>query len=795
MKIINLVTYLARRYHLREENILTYLNQIQLPEELQIFAEKIHAHEGMLYLTGGAPRNLLLNLIHSIPLSVYDFDITLLFDSKEIKKLGLYKPFKNRPLYLLQANDNQHEIAVLESDLPIKNPTYIEKKQQESAESRDHTWNALFIPINAEGKIQWENIYDFCDSFLHLENLWIRTIATPQTSFGRFIEEPNSEKIYKFMRVFNIFNLLAQWQHIDPNSYWPYPQMTPTTRDEIQKLRKTLADYQDNGSFRNKLIKIFARGYGEATLDILEKYGYAELIFPHYAAICSNLKRSVSVIIDSHTISDRNDETFLFSILFWSSLNQELTSNENNFEKATAKIFLHMRRLLLLTNDEEVAIKARWSGWFSNKNRRNEQIESSQPKLEHIIIAKEDSSISIEQEIPTLSDDSSHSLPETIAPKMSATPVTVDTFPTHIMLWGDIIDLRPDQETDTNKNRKLTTVSTPVNGTTKKNSGNKVSKPKKKLKDLTDELFLDLVKQPTNKQKWIFSWITTLFHNDNKHEINQREEQLEKQRKNQRDLGQVVIKKIEIINNPTPPAKLSKQKSDSGDKKSIAALKKMSFHKDNKTRHHPKKNLSVYELELLNTLKQIQAVLTSRNAHYKSRHPALQFAMEDDPQNTLFGYFPSYIRPVYFLFASVFTGASISISQKIISNEDNQYDSQQHWDIALYTFLFCLAFISLFDNTTAYFRSADSSNQLKALSKQLGTNLDKVKYQRSSKSEYYTELVDKALQITGKEVDKMTTRSPESRQADIKILQNLINELTGTNDEQVTLRQEQASMI
>ena len=267
------------------------------------------------YLVGGGVRDLLL---HHAP---KDFDVATDATPEQIRKqfrncriIGrrfrlAHVYFKDELIevstFRAQQSPRQHRKHVSEQGMVLRDNTYGDLK--EDAWRRDFTINALYYDL------QNDLIIDYTGGLEDIKDSVIRIIGDATL---RYREDP--------VRMLRALRFAAKLDF----------EIAPATAEPITALKDLIWNVPPSRLFE-EVLKLFFTGHAYKTYQVLQRYGYFSLLFPHIEAAIDQLPYFAQLIekalinTDDRIKQDKSiNPAFLLGVLLWGPFQLDLAQQK-----------------------------------------------------------------------------------------------------------------------------------------------------------------------------------------------------------------------------------------------------------------------------------------------------------------------------------------------------------------------------------------------------------------------------------------------------------------------------------
>jgi len=279
--------------------------------------ETLRKHQHEAYLVGGSVRDLLLGLHPK------DFDVATDATPEQVTRLFRSAMIIGRRFKIVHVRFGRDMIEVTtfrghhheqnaskyESKTAQKNKSgmltrdNVYGSMEEDALRRDFTVNALYYDIDER------SVLDYTNGMADLHKRCIHIIGDPEQ---RYREDP--------VRMLRAVRLAAKLDF----------SIEEKTAERIQPLRHLLKDVAPARLF-DEMLKLFAAGYGESTLALLQDYQLFDVLFPQSAKAMQQHEHYQHFVelamlhTDDRIHADKRiSPAYLFATLLWPAFQEEM---------------------------------------------------------------------------------------------------------------------------------------------------------------------------------------------------------------------------------------------------------------------------------------------------------------------------------------------------------------------------------------------------------------------------------------------------------------------------------------
>lgn len=294
------------------------LNHHDISEAAMRVIETLRKHQHQAYLVGGSVRDLLLGLHPK------DFDVATDATPEQVTRhfrnaMIIGRRFKivhvrfGRDMIevtTFRGHHHDQDASKYESKTAQKSKSgmltrdNVYGSMEEDALRRDFTVNALYYDIDEQ------SVLDYTDGMADLQLRRINIIGDPEQ---RYREDP--------VRMLRAIRLAAKLDF----------SIEGKTAERIQPLRHLLKDVAPARLF-DEMLKLFAAGYGESTLRLLQDYQLFDVLFPQSAKAMQQdehyqhfVELAMMHTDDRIHADKRISPAYLFAALLWPAFQEELS--------------------------------------------------------------------------------------------------------------------------------------------------------------------------------------------------------------------------------------------------------------------------------------------------------------------------------------------------------------------------------------------------------------------------------------------------------------------------------------
>lgn len=364
----------------------TLYEQIKLIDlsNLKEFVNFIIELGGKVWLQGGAARELIINAYFLTAVAINDHDIIILGTEKMLEALktkfgnDLGKLSNNNPLLLYKGKEIAH-LCVPNTAFDENTKTFDEEvfaqKLKTSLAGRGLKVNSFLIPIGKDGVLDVTRIIDQYDGYSDVIKRRLSSIESRVTVFGQQ-EKELKKKAYKFIRLFQIFDLLSKHKQLNFS-------VQKKLFDEIKVLGYPKF-FKIRPMLLSKIYNYFLRTHRNEIFKRMVQYGCADFFFPKFA----NVKDYFTCVLNTQfDIKIQRNQYEVLARLYWPLFLNEVIENNYSFKYTFMR--LNQDGLSFLANRNIIFLWKTWAdALLQHAKNPNKPLKNFPDELLHERLSK-----------------------------------------------------------------------------------------------------------------------------------------------------------------------------------------------------------------------------------------------------------------------------------------------------------------------------------------------------------------------------------------------------------------------